>query len=153
MSGGSLGPGPPGADPGGDVGRRVGVVDQTEPHRPAARRATGRGRLDDDDVGLLTGVQAVHHPDLRDTGQLNTPAITRFWTTSPRARRDSEITAGTVASSSRTTTASAVSSARSDPARPIATPVLLEQALYHVEHLRLGLRDTPVAAHTVAEVN
>ncbi|MER6078086.1 metalloregulator ArsR/SmtB family transcription factor [Streptomyces sp. NPDC001833] len=30
---------------------------------------------------------------------------------------------------------------------------LLEQALYHVEHLRLGLRDTPVAAHTAAEVN
>ncbi|MFF4111930.1 ArsR/SmtB family transcription factor [Streptomyces sp. NPDC001714] len=30
---------------------------------------------------------------------------------------------------------------------------LLEQALYHVEHLRLGLRDTPVTAHTVAEVN
>ncbi|MER6533642.1 metalloregulator ArsR/SmtB family transcription factor [Streptomyces sp900105755] len=25
---------------------------------------------------------------------------------------------------------------------------LLEQALYHVEHLRLGLRDTPATAHT-----
>ncbi|MER6219451.1 metalloregulator ArsR/SmtB family transcription factor [Streptomyces sp900105755] len=27
---------------------------------------------------------------------------------------------------------------------------LLEQALYHVEHLRLGLRDTPATAHTPA---
>ncbi|MER5513264.1 metalloregulator ArsR/SmtB family transcription factor [Streptomyces sp. NPDC002763] len=29
---------------------------------------------------------------------------------------------------------------------------LLDQALYHVEHLRLGLRDTPTTAHPVAEV-
>ncbi|MFG3021562.1 ArsR/SmtB family transcription factor [Streptomyces sp. NPDC048254] len=29
---------------------------------------------------------------------------------------------------------------------------LLDQALYHVEHLRLGLRDTPATAHPVAEV-
>ncbi|MGW4910303.1 ArsR/SmtB family transcription factor [Streptomyces sp. NPDC004270] len=29
---------------------------------------------------------------------------------------------------------------------------LLDQALYHVEHLRLGLRDTSATAHPVAEV-
>src|ERR1700729_3171151 len=50
-------------------------------------------------------------------------AMARLAITMRRARRDSAITAGSVARSSRTMTASAVSRARSDPARPIATPV------------------------------
>jgi DNA-binding transcriptional ArsR family regulator len=134
-------------------------------------------------------------------------AISGFCSTRRRARRERAITVGTVASSSRTISASAVSGAGSDPARPMATPVwaasgalrfrhcahlvlrrqsrpdvldadlggpgdpsrlrnlglvtgerrgrsvihalydshvaeLLEQALYHVEQLRLGLRDS-----------
>ena len=52
-----------------------------------------------------------------------TAAMTRFAVTTRRARRDSAMTAGTVARSSRMMTASAVSRARSEPARPIATPV------------------------------
>ena len=50
-------------------------------------------------------------------------AMARLAMTTRRARRESPMTAGTVASSSRTMTALAVSSARSDLARPIAMPV------------------------------
>ena len=51
-------------------------------------------------------------------------AMIRFATTTWRARRDRSMTLGSVASSSRTMTASEVSSARSEPWRPIASPRL-----------------------------
>ncbi|MFF3124889.1 class I SAM-dependent methyltransferase [Streptomyces sp. NPDC057908] len=50
-------------DPGGDVRHGVRVVDQPEPDRAAARPASLRGRLYDDDVGRLAGVQALDGTD------------------------------------------------------------------------------------------
>lgn len=55
---------------------------------------------------------------------MNVPAMHRFAITKRRARRDRAINWGRVDRSSRTTMASAVSNARSEPRRPIATPVV-----------------------------
>jgi hypothetical protein len=66
---------------------------------------------------------------------MNTAAMTRLAVTTRRARRDRAMTAGMVVRSSRTITASAVWSVRSEP--------LLDEAVYHSEHLRLGLADRP----------
>lgn len=55
---------------------------------------------------------------------MNVAAMVRLAMTRRRARRAKAMTAGMVERSSRVMTASAVSRARSDPARPIATPTV-----------------------------